>query len=71
MYIISYLKMQNGTCPLLHDGSKSKEFENLERAYEFYTDECRLTDFATRAQKTTQHLCCMKMTAFIPLSSKK
>lgn len=31
MYIISYLKMQNGTCPLLHDGSKSKEFENLER----------------------------------------
>ena len=22
MYIISYLKMQNGTCPLLHDGSE-------------------------------------------------
>lgn len=48
MYIISYLKMQNGTCPLLHDGSKSVEFDSLERAYEFYTDECRLTEFCNK-----------------------
>lgn len=48
MYIISYIKMKNGSCPLLHDGSKSVEFESLERAYEFYTDECRLTEFCNK-----------------------
>ena len=37
--------MKDGSCPLLHDGSKSVEFESLDRAYEFYTDECRLTEF--------------------------
>ena len=75
MYIISYLKMQNGTCPLLHDGSESVEFESLERAYEFYTDECRLTEFCNKkmggGQESTPLSCCMKMTAFAPLSFKK
>ena len=36
MYIISYVKTKNSSCPLLYDGSKSVEFESLERAYEFY-----------------------------------
>ena len=48
MYIISYLKLQDGTCPLLHHGSKSVEYDSLERAYEFYTDECRLTEFCNK-----------------------